>query len=452
MSENLKVNILNDVSVIIPLAPKETAWRYLIKDFKYFPKNTEYIFSATVKKPSDFNDLMKNFNAKWILSPPGRAAQLNEGARHSKKQFLYFLHADSRLSEINIKALESSLNKDPHALYYSMISFFDSGILMKLNEFGVWIRSKIMRIPFGDQGFLLSKEIFHNLGNFTENHERGEDHYFIWKAKRNGVPIKQTDGKISTSSRKYLNDGWLKTTLRHMYLTWKQAKKAQREIKLINSGSLAIFVKTPGLSPIKTRLAKTIGKNKAETFYKLSASSIELTVKEVLKDNKLLNAYWAVAEKDASASHHWPSFNNIYQGEGPLGSRLAKIYNELLQKNEFVLLIGADSPHISKEVLLEAAELAKKNFVVGKTKDGGFYLFGGSKFISKDLWNSIPYSSAETFACLKKSISPLGKITLIRDDFDIDEKENLHDLKIILSARKSLNPKQKELLSYIGSI
>ena len=55
----------------------------------------------------------------------------------------------------------------------------------------------------------------------------------------------------------------------------------------INSTSaIAIFVKTPGLSPIKTRLAKTLGQVAAENAYRLSVKSIKATVVQVPYSNK----------------------------------------------------------------------------------------------------------------------------------------------------------------------
>ena len=41
-----------------------------------------------------------------------------------------------------------------------------------------------------------------------------------------------------------------------------------------------VFVKTPGLSPLKTRLAKGIGKENAESFFKDSVKQTEKTLQE----------------------------------------------------------------------------------------------------------------------------------------------------------------------------
>ena len=56
--------------------------------------------------------------------------------------------------------------------------------------------------------------------------------------------------------------------------------------------AIAIFVKTPGISPIKTRLAASIGQQKAEDFYRLSLKSLVSTLKEID-----ITPYWAVGGK-----------------------------------------------------------------------------------------------------------------------------------------------------------
>ncbi len=53
--------------------------------------------------------------------------------------------------------------------------------------------------------------------------------------------------------------------------------------------AIAIFVKTPGVSPLKTRLAASLGQEKALHFYKLSLKCIISTLEETA-----INPYWAV--------------------------------------------------------------------------------------------------------------------------------------------------------------
>ena len=161
---------------------------------------------------------------KWLHSEIGRAFQMNVGASAATKPYLWFLHADSRFSRSTLSALEHSLGSEPRALHYFNLEFQDDGPkVMPVNAFGVWWRSHFLGLPFGDQGFCLSKEDFLKLGGYSESAPYGEDHLLVWKAKQIGLPLRCTSSTLSTSARKYQAKGWAKTTLRHGVLTWKQA-------------------------------------------------------------------------------------------------------------------------------------------------------------------------------------------------------------------------------------
>ena len=80
----------------------------------------------------------------------------------------------------------------------------------------------ILKIPFGDQSFTIKREDFLKLDAFREELKIGEDHEFVWRCKRHGIPIRQMAASVSTSARKYDDRGWLKTTAQHLYLTAKQ--------------------------------------------------------------------------------------------------------------------------------------------------------------------------------------------------------------------------------------
>src|SRR5260221_460144 len=111
----------------------------------------------------------------------------------------------------------------------------------------------------------------------------------------------------------------------------------------MNGSAIAVFVKTAGVSPVKTRLAASIGQEKAENFYSLSVKAIEATLKKLSAKDSNVVPYWAVAEKEALEVSRWSGFRRIFQRDGTLGHRLFSVYSELLKKHSTVLLIGADS-------------------------------------------------------------------------------------------------------------
>lgn len=195
---------LSDVSVVIPMRSSEPAGDLLLSALRKHAPEAEVI---VVRPP-----------------PEGRAAQMNAGARQATRKFLWFLHADTTLAPSCISALQRSLAADPNALHYFDLKFAADGPwLMRVNALGVWIRSHVLGMPFGDQGFCLSGEVFGMLGGFQTEAAYGEDHLLVWRARQSNVVLRCVGAGLTTSARKYAEHGWLQTTVRHGVLTVKQA-------------------------------------------------------------------------------------------------------------------------------------------------------------------------------------------------------------------------------------
>lgn len=221
------------LSIIIPLGPKEKALFTLIKGLSYLPVDLEIIIVyATSEKDhfiiplkSSIGKILKQKNVHWIRSEAGRAQQMNSGGRQSKREYLWFLHADSKINIRMYESLIRSLKNKPNALHYFQLAFLNDGPLrmLRVNEVGVRLRSGLLWMPYGDQGFCIRKKLFIDLGSYPEKEKYGEDHIFVWRARQAGIPIVCTGEKLYTSARKYRDFGWLKTTVNYNILWAKQA-------------------------------------------------------------------------------------------------------------------------------------------------------------------------------------------------------------------------------------
>ena len=215
------------LSIIIPVAAHETAWKNLLGDLIEASFEGEILLVAQ-EEPSEADqvhfDKFSENSISWVGSPPGRASQLNKGAELARGEFLWFLHADTRLERSAVLLLMEAIHRNDRALYFFDLKFSADGPrTMLLNTIGVWIRSRLFRLPFGDQGLLLKRSIFVELGGYDISAPYGEDHLLVWKAHQSGLPVTAVGASISTSARKYRIEGWLKTTLKHLFLTLAQA-------------------------------------------------------------------------------------------------------------------------------------------------------------------------------------------------------------------------------------
>lgn len=216
--------------------------------------------------------------------------------------------------------------------------------------------------------------------------------------------------------------------------------------------AIVTFVKTIGYSPLKTRLARVIGKKMAEEFYLLSCQAMEEICSQLQNINNYdITRYWAVAEEKALDAKVWKQFGKIYQGTGSLGERLAYVHEALRNSYEGIIFLGADSPQIEADDLRMAinAIMEQKAIAVGPSIDGGFWLWGSGKKLESHFWKNIQYSSASTLKELRASLQAEAPIFSLRTLRDVDHLEDLLALRDLFLNNENLLPSQRNLLSWI---
>ena len=206
------------------------------------------------------------------------------------------------------------------------------------------------------------------------------------------------------------------------------------------AAAVAVFVKTPELSPVKTRLARSLGTAAARAAYEESLAIIGA----VMRDCAPLVPYWAVGEEAGVSHRRWAEFPALWTGDGGLGDRLAHVYTTLQKRHGRVILIGSDSPQITAQTLQEAAQETGK-IVIGPAADGGFYLFAADYPIAKELWQSIEYSRADTLKNLLHLL-PAKDIRSLPILSDMDEDDSL------MQVIKELHPHNPQAANRLTTI
>lgn len=217
--------------------------------------------------------------------------------------------------------------------------------------------------------------------------------------------------------------------------------------------ALAVFVKTPGLSPIKTRLARSTSEDFADTFYKKSLKATSAFLQSIKEKVDGVDTYWAVAEEQGLKSEYWSHSKKIYQGVGDLGMRLHKVYSELNEEYDAVFFMGADSPHLSSVYISEKVRYfmntKSSDFLLGSTIDGGYYFFGGKSQLASSAWLNVRYSSLETSSDFSKNLIANGTLVSINESFDIDEKLDLAHYSSKEFFTQDLVKEQMDLINWV---
>lgn len=185
--------------------------------------------------------------------------------------------------------------------------------------------------------------------------------------------------------------------------------------------AIIIFLKYPELGRSKTRLAATIGNEKALQVYKELLDHTYLISKELNIDKYLFY------DKVTAKKMPWDKekYHTAYQLDGDLGLRMSNAFEQLFNKGyERVVIIGSDCYELTQEIIEEAFQILKnKEVVIGPAKDGGYYLLGLTQFIPQ-LFSGVKWSTEEVFPATVKALDRLGishAITPVLSDIDVYE-------------------------------
>jgi glycosyltransferase A (GT-A) superfamily protein (DUF2064 family) len=208
---------------------------------------------------------------------------------------------------------------------------------------------------------------------------------------------------------------------------------------------LALFVKTPGRSPVKSRLWPAIGREAAEALYLDCAAAVG-EIASALERDQRLQAYWAVAEADgdhAAPSDPWKVLPVIAQGEGGLGERMARVYDALRARHGAALLIGSDLPQLSVQALADAVDALVRDeadLVLGPSADGGFWLVGGRIDLPLAAWTAPRYSTPDARSDFLAGLPQGLRIHPLDTAHDLDEPG---DLAVVATALAALPHRTK---------
>jgi rSAM/selenodomain-associated transferase 2 len=157
---------------------------------------------------------------RLVTAPPGRALQMNEGAKASSGETLLFLHADTQLPS-DAKTMIDTTLADQRMVGGRFDVRFDRPSMWGTMISGMmnW-RSRMSGLATGDQALFVRRAIFEQMGGFTDM-PLMEDIEFSRRLKRTGMVATLT-ATVTTSFRRWEQHGPLRTillmwTLRFLY-------------------------------------------------------------------------------------------------------------------------------------------------------------------------------------------------------------------------------------------
>lgn len=163
----------------------------------------------------DSRRLLQASGVRWLASPPGRAVQMNNGARVCTSDILLFLHADTEICSDHIETLRGLTRRSGVVGGRFDVRLTGNGMALRVVEYFINLRSRMTGISTGDQAIFVRREVFERMGGFADI-PLMEDIEFSRRLKRQGG-ISCLRQRVRTSSRRWEQYGTVRTVL----LMWR---------------------------------------------------------------------------------------------------------------------------------------------------------------------------------------------------------------------------------------
>lgn len=154
---------------------------------------------------------------EFITAPRGRGSQLKAGAARAKHSWLLFLHADTVLGKDWVRDASAFMREISQGARTPSAAAFrfkldDNGIKPRLLETLVMARCQLAGLPYGDQGLLMPRALYAEIGGFRDLPIM-EDVDIVRRIGRRRVAL--LDSPALTSAARYQRDGYLRRALRN---------------------------------------------------------------------------------------------------------------------------------------------------------------------------------------------------------------------------------------------
>ena len=163
----------------------------------------------------DTAQIVTRHGAHLVTSPPGRGRQLAAGAAAATSPWLLFLHADTQLDTEAWASVRRHLAEPagPDRAGVFHLRLDDTAWPARLLELGVRLRVTLLALPYGDQGLLISRRLYDEVGGFAPL-PLMEDVDLVRRLGRGRLT--SLGGKATTSAERWRRRGWLRQTLTNL--------------------------------------------------------------------------------------------------------------------------------------------------------------------------------------------------------------------------------------------
>lgn len=162
-------------------------------------------------------EIADHAGAEIVKSAAGRGVQLRAGAARARFPWLLFLHADTVLEQgwerdalQMIERVESGRIAPRAAVFRFTLD--DVGFAPRVLEALVRLRTALLKLPYGDQGLLVPRQIYDQIGGYAPLPIMEDIDIVRRLGRRRLVTLR---ARAVTSAARYRREGYLKRILRN---------------------------------------------------------------------------------------------------------------------------------------------------------------------------------------------------------------------------------------------
>ncbi len=214
------------VSIIIPTLNEAANICGLAQSLRRLPE-AEIIFadggSCDGTAPAIESHCHRDGKIRLVRAPCGRARQMNAGAKCANGDWLIFLHADTALPPASFHSFLRMVRAHSQLVAGAFAFRADhSRWVYRYLELYVSLRSRVLKLPYGDQAIFVKRKVFEEMGGYRDDYPVMEDLELVRRLnKLEGFAV--LNFPVYTSARRFEQDGYLWRTCQNLYLQFLYA-------------------------------------------------------------------------------------------------------------------------------------------------------------------------------------------------------------------------------------
>lgn len=162
----------------------------------------------------EIGEIAEATGATFLSGEAGRGAQLAAGAATARGEWFLFLHADTTLSEDWVEAVREHVAEGAGKAGWFRLAFDAEGAAPRFVAGWANLRSRLLALPYGDQGLLIHRSLYRAVGGYPEQPLMEDVAIARALGRRRLAGL---DARARTGADRYRRDGWLRRGARNLW-------------------------------------------------------------------------------------------------------------------------------------------------------------------------------------------------------------------------------------------